>query len=262
MADNKKYYYLRLKEDFFDSPEIKVLESQPNGFKYSNLLLKLYLISLRSNGCLRLNKVIPYSPEMIASIVRMDIDTVRSALVKFQQMGLIECLDDGTIYMLEIQSLIGKSSTEADRKRAFREEIESKKASLMGHLSDKSPTNGGQISDKSTPEIEIEIKKELDKESIEKTPDKPAHRALSFKPPTVEEVKAYCTERKNNVDPERFVDFYSAKGWMIGKDKMKDWKASVRTWEKRDSKRKPEHTPSFDVDAYDRESLHDTEMKE
>ena len=54
-----------------------------------------------------------------------------------------------------------------------------------------------------------------------------------FTPPTVDEVRAYCQERNNSVDPERFVDFYSAKGWKIGKDSMKDWKACVRTWEKR-----------------------------
>ena len=56
-----------------------------------------------------------------------------------------------------------------------------------------------------------------------------------FTPPTLEEIQAYCTERGNHVDPQRFLDFYSAKGWMIGKNKMKDWKAAVRTWEKRDS---------------------------
>lgn len=53
-----------------------------------------------------------------------------------------------------------------------------------------------------------------------------------FAPPTLEEVKAYCRERGNNVDPERWMDFYQSKGWMVGKNKMKDWKAAVRTWEK------------------------------
>ena len=53
-----------------------------------------------------------------------------------------------------------------------------------------------------------------------------------FQKPTVEEIKAYCQERKNNVDPQRFFDFYESKGWFVGKSKMKDWKASVRTWEK------------------------------
>ena len=59
----------------------------------------------------------------------------------------------------------------------------------------------------------------------------------TFKKPTVEEVRAYCQERKNNVDPETFVDFYESKNWMIGKNKMKDWKAAVRTWERSDNKR-------------------------
>lgn len=53
-----------------------------------------------------------------------------------------------------------------------------------------------------------------------------------FSPPSVEEVRAYCEERKNNVDPESFVNFYESKGWMVGKNKMKDWKAAVRTWER------------------------------
>lgn len=58
-----------------------------------------------------------------------------------------------------------------------------------------------------------------------------------FKPPTLEEVRDYCCERMNTVDPEAFIDFYASKGWMIGKDKMKDWKAAVRTWERRNSTR-------------------------
>ena len=53
-----------------------------------------------------------------------------------------------------------------------------------------------------------------------------------FIPPTLEEVTEYCRERNNGIDPQRFIDFYSAKGWMIGKNKMKDWKAAVRTWER------------------------------
>ena len=55
-----------------------------------------------------------------------------------------------------------------------------------------------------------------------------------FVPPKVEEVKAYCEERKNGIDPEMFISFYESKGWMIGKNKMKDWKAAVRTWEKKE----------------------------
>jgi hypothetical protein len=63
-----------------------------------------------------------------------------------------------------------------------------------------------------------------------------------FTKPTAEEVKAYCVERKNNVDPDKFIDFYESKGWLIGKNPMKDWKACVRTWEKGGSS--PPNKPS------------------
>ena len=56
--------------------------------------------------------------------------------------------------------------------------------------------------------------------------------AKRFTPPTVDEVKAYCQERNNNVDAERFIDYYSSKGWIVGKSPMKDWKATVRNWER------------------------------
>ena len=76
----------------------------------------------------------------------------------------------------------------------------------------------------------------------------PPKKTTTFKPPTVEEVRAYCTERGNSIDPETFVDFYSAKGWMLGKNKMKDWKAAVRTWEKKESeqpRRRKEPVPGW-----------------
>ena len=68
-------------------------------------------------------------------------------------------------------------------------------------------------------------------------------RAVRFTPPAVDEVRDYCRERGNSVDAERFVDFYAAKGWMVGKNRMKDWKAAVRTWEKEDGdgKRRSQH---------------------
>ena len=70
---------------------------------------------------------------------------------------------------------------------------------------------------------------EIDKDSIEII-EKPKRKR--FVPPTLEDVKAYCQERQNNVDAERFVDYYTSNGWVVGKNKMKDWKAAVRTWEK------------------------------
>ena len=161
MSDNKKYYYLKLKDNFFDSPEIKVLESMPNGYKYSNLLLKLYLKSLKYEGALRLNEYIPYNTEMIAAVVGMDIDTVKVAFEIFKQLKLIEILSDGTIYMLEIQNFIGESSTEADRKRNYRKRIEEERKGKL-----ESGQMSGQMSlecpDKNPPEKEKKKERDLD----------------------------------------------------------------------------------------------------
>lgn len=119
MADNKPYYYMRLKDNFFDTNEMVVMESLPDGFLYSNILLKLYLRSLQDNGRLMMNNTIPYSPQMIATMTRHKVKTVENALKTFQDMGLIEVLDSGAMYMLNIQNYIGKSSTEADRQRDY-----------------------------------------------------------------------------------------------------------------------------------------------
>lgn len=78
--------------------------------------------------------------------------------------------------------------------------------------------------------------------------DKPP-RATRFTPPTVKEVEEYCRERKNNIDPASFVDFYSSKNWMIGKNKMRDWRAAVRNWERRDDGKKAASIPS-EADYY------------
>lgn len=61
-------------------------------------------------------------------------------------------------------------------------------------------------------------------------------RSFRFIPPTVEQVREYCEQRHNDVDPQQFVDFYESKGWMVGKNKMKSWQSSVRTWEGRRKK--------------------------
>ena len=74
-------------------------------------------------------------------------------------------------------------------------------------------------------------KDSIGKDSIDK--DKES-KSRTFTPPTLDQVRDYCRERNNSVDPQRFLDFYESKGWMVGKNKMKDWKASVRTWEQRD----------------------------
>ena len=79
-------------------------------------------------------------------------------------------------------------------------------------------------------------KDRLGKVSID---DSESQTRKRFVPPTLEEVQAYCQERQNGVDPQRFIDHYTSNGWMVGKNKMKDWKASIRTWERTEKERQP-----------------------
>ena len=166
MADNKKYYYLKIKENFYDSEEMIILQSMQDGYLYSDILMKLYLRSLKNNGKLMFKDVIPYTPSILSTVVRHQVGTVEKALKIFRDLGLIDILDNGAIYMLDIQNFIGKSSTEADRKREYRGKIDVEK-NTMGHLSTNCP-------DKSTPEIEKEIELEKEKElSTAETADEP-----------------------------------------------------------------------------------------
>ena len=121
MADNRKYYYLKLKENYFDDDSIVLLESMQDGILYSYILLKLYLKSLKHGGRLQLDESIPYTPQMIATITRQQIGTVERAIKIFLQLGLMEQMQDGAFYMTNIELLIGQSSTEGERKRRARQ---------------------------------------------------------------------------------------------------------------------------------------------
>lgn len=89
----------------------------------------------------------------------------------------------------------------------------------------------------------------LDKDIIEG--ETPKSKAKRFTPPTLEEVTAYCTERGNNVDPQHFIDHYTANGWLVGKNKMKDWKSAVRTWERNNYNNKPSYSKQTKAEELD-----------
>ena len=224
MSDNKKYYYLRLKDNFFDGDELKILESMKDGYLYSNILLKLYLRSLKNDGKLVVNDRIPYNAEMLASVTGHQIGTVKQALSIFKDLGLIDVLENGAIYMLDIQNFIGRGSSEADRKREYRQRIETDRTNVQ--------TKVREISEKSPPEIEIELEKEIKIEKEIHSSASTTTKRKRFEKPTLSEIKEYCIERNNNVDAQHFYDYYESNGWKVGKNSMKNWQAAVRTWEK------------------------------
>ena len=160
MSDNRKYYYLKLKENYFDEDAIVLLESMQDGILYSNILLKLYLKSLKSGGKLQLDENIPYTAQMIATITRQQVGTVERALQIFMKLGLVEPLQNGALYMSNIELLIGQSSTEGERKRRARLALQEQKA-LPKAGADKCPPYQADIC---PPEIEREKEIEIEKE--------------------------------------------------------------------------------------------------
>jgi predicted phage replisome organizer len=148
MADGKKFYWLKLKRDFFKRHDIRIIEEMPNGKDYVLFYLKLLLESIDHEGSLRFSDTIPYNEQMLSVITNTNVDIVRSAMKLFIELQLIEIFDDKTIFMGEVEKMIGSESESAGRVRRFRE---NQKALLC---------NGGVT--KSNIEKEIEKDKELD----------------------------------------------------------------------------------------------------
>ncbi len=134
MAENRRFYYLKLKEGFYNSETMVVLESMPDGLLYSNLLLKMYLMSLKSGGILMLNEHLPHTVQTIATFIRHQIGTVERAIKVFMEFGLVEVLTDGAFYMADIQLLIGQSSTEGERKKRERSRLQRQKLLPSGKV--------------------------------------------------------------------------------------------------------------------------------
>ena len=157
MSESKKYYWLKLKSDFFDDDTIKFIEEQENGIKYSNFYLKLCLKSLKTDGKLiRLvgETLIPYDINSLSKLTGVDFDTVRSAMQLFESIGLIKVLESGEIYLSQIDELIGS---------------ETDKAQMMRRLRAERKLDGNNVT-QMLPEKEIDIEKEKEKE-IEKETD-------------------------------------------------------------------------------------------
>ena len=211
LSDNKKYYYIRLKDSFFDSDEMKVMESMKDGYLYGNILLKLYLRSLKNNGCLMLNERIPYNAEMLATITGHQVGTVKQALTVFKDLGLIEVLDNGAIYMLDIQNFIGNGSSYGDRKRADRKGI-----------ADKCPTNVRQMS---TRDRDIDRVRERDRDKDRnKDRDKDTENIISFLNSTTGSKYKASTDKTRRLIAARLAEGFTVDDFkaVISK-KAKEW---------------------------------------
>ncbi len=161
MDSNKKFYWLKLKRDYFKRHDITILESMPNGKEYSLFYLKLMLESIDHEGKLRFNEQIPYDINMLSAVTNTNVDVVRSAIQVLKQLDLLEIWDDQTIFMTEVENMMGFETGWAEKKRLYRE-----KHPKIGQC----PQGVHSMSDKSIEiekDIELDIRKDINVEKKE-----------------------------------------------------------------------------------------------
>jgi len=253
MANNKRYYFLKFKEDFFRDETIILLEDCKDGFLYSNILLKMYLLSLKHEGQLLLSQGIAYTPQMIATLTNHQVGTVEKALQIFAQLGLVEELTDGTLFMTNIQSLIGKSSTEGERKQRERAKFKENKLLPIaddglkgGHLSALCPkvseNRPQEYRDKS---IDIRDKR-LESESTDYAPS-----IFLGKYQNVSLTDEELTDLKTEIPSyyEKYIERLSEYMESTGKT-YNSHIATIRKWVKEDMQKNADK-PKNDIRSYD-----------
>lgn len=229
MSTSKKYFWLKLRRDFFKRHDTKIIEAMENGKDYLLFYLKLLVESIDHDGNLRFSDTIPYNDKMLSVITDTNIDVVRSAVKVFSELGMMDQMDDGTLFMNHVNTMIGYETSDALRMRERRGNapqilIEQNKGEQCSNL----------FKNRS-PELELDSELEIESDNINSAASASPSVSRRFTKPTLEEVSVYCKERRNSVDAQAFLDFYESKGWKVGNTPMKSWQAAVRTWERRET---------------------------
>ena len=217
---NEKYYWIKLRKDFFKRHDIRIIEGMPNGKSIVLFYIKLILESVDHEGELRFSEDIPYTPEMLASVTGTDIETVNDAIGTLSSLELLVIDDNKTIKLPKVSDMVGYETKWAEKKRQYRDK-KGQNEDIERTMSDKRKSKRKSKS-KSKRQSKIFF---LDEKNAD------------FTPPTIEELYEYCESRHNGINPQNFYDYYSAKGWCIGGGgQMKDWRAAVRAWENNQNK--------------------------
>ena len=244
---SKAYYWLKLKKDFFDDPKILKIRSVAGGDTYTCIYLKLLLKSLDNDGVIFFDGIEPTIEAEIALKIREQEINVKAAMAIFESLGLLQKGEGEDVRLPEAASLSGKECDSAKRVREFRARQKEVKA-----LHCNGAVTSGNENVTLEKEKELELEKELETEEANASTcvracegeKKPTKR---FQKPTLDELIAY--KQKANltlVDCEFFFDFYESKGWVVGKNPMKDWQAAMRNWDRTERERggKCKNTPT------------------
>lgn len=242
--------WIKITVDMFDDEKIKIIQSMPEGDSLLVVWIKLITLAGKTNdgGYVYISDNMPYTDEMLSVIMNKPLNTIRLALETFIKLGMIEN-DVKGIYLVNFEKhqSLDKLAEIREQNRLRAKKFREKQKLLESNVTE-TLCNALDIDKEEDIDKDIDIKKENNKRK-------------KFNKPTLEEVQQYCNERNNNINPEQFIDYYEANGWKVGKNAMKDWKAAIRTWEKRDNKQptRQEMIPDW-IDSKDPKTLTEEEQ--
>lgn len=274
MQNGKRFYWLKLRDDFFGELTTIALRRQPDGDEMCIAYMKMMLYSLKSDGCIGYEGVLDTLEGEIAIALGEREEIVVRCVESLIRYGLAKRTEDGGIIMTAVEDLVGSESFSAKRMREMRkrESEESKEQAKPTEAVDEPGMEEQSANEEINAETEAsqevhnvqemcenvhacdEEKRKKKKENRSQKKEKergnlPAADCRAR--PTLAEVSEYCAERGNQVDPERWYNYYTANGFMIGRSKMKDWRACIRSWERNGLDRlapSPVHPPeSYEI---------------
>ena len=241
MADIK---WIKLSADIFNNRKIKQIEAMPEGDALIVIWIKLLVLASEVNdgGCIYFTRDIPYTDQLLSTQFGRPLATIQLALRTFSAFNMIEIVDD----IICVSNWERYQNIEGMEK--IREQNRIRQQNRRAKLASESRDSHVTVTQcHATDKIRKEEEENRESEG---------QNAARFTPPTVEEVRAYCQERGNKIDAEYFVNHYESNGWMVGRNKMKDWKAAIRAWETNGiDKKDSQPAPSYDLDGIMRSAM-------
>lgn len=223
-SDYKKYWYIKLPKEFFNRHDIKILESQTNGKDYCLFYLKLLLESVTHNGELRFNETIPYDEDMLSVVTNTNVDVVRSAMKVLHQLKLIEIYEDKTIFMTEVNKMLGFDTGKALRMREYR------KQKQLGCSNEPQTSREIELEKELEKDKELDLKEKEEKENLDTNFIK---EHLNYNPVLDDEepsdTKVFYSEinkfiKENNLEHLNPVRYYT----IINTENIDNWQEYLR----------------------------------
>lgn len=248
MSENKKYYWLKLPKDFFENKEIKKLRQLAGGDTYTIIYLKMLLKSIDSEGKLFYEGIDDTISEEIALDINESADDVQVTIGYLVKKNLM-VVTESEAELIKLPEMVGSETDKAKLMRKMRSlkkgsnnvtEVGNNVTNLLPNVTNCYTEKEIDKDIEIDKEKDIELEKNIDIDKKEK--DKKKKRKTDvFQKPSEEEIIEYCNSiGHGEFNAERFIDYYESNGWMVGKNRMKDWKATIRNWiRKSDTEQKP-----------------------